>query len=77
MVEVKMYIINIYIILPNQYNTKYIVIIINHRLFCFQELNFIEDGKIYKLIGPVLVEQDPAEAKDTVTKRIEYISKEM
>lgn len=32
---------------------------------------------VYKLIGPVLVKQDPEEAKATVTKRLEYINGEM
>jgi prefoldin beta subunit len=35
------------------------------------------DGDIYKLIGPVLVKQDLEEAKQTVAKRIDYISGEM
>ena len=45
---------------------------------CFQELDVIEpDGNVYKLIGPVLVKQDLEEAKQTVKKRIEYISAEL
>ena len=44
----------------------------------FQELDVIEpDGNVYKLIGPVLVKQDLEEAKQTVKKRIEYISAEL
>ena len=35
------------------------------------------DGNVFKLIGPVLVKQDLEEAKQTVAKRIEYISGEM
>lgn len=43
-----------------------------------EELDEIEpDGNVYKLIGPVLVKQDLEEAKQTVKKRIEYISAEM
>ena len=36
-----------------------------------------DDTVIYKMMGPVLVKQDLAEAKQTVTKRLEYINKEM
>ncbi|VDN23276.1 unnamed protein product [Dibothriocephalus latus] len=36
-----------------------------------------EENKVYKMIGPVLVEQSLAEAKDTVKKRIKYIKDEM
>lgn len=36
-----------------------------------------DDTVIYKMMGPVLVKQDLAEAKLTVTKRLEYIDKEM
>ena len=47
-------------------------------IFCLQELDVIQaDGNVYKLIGPVLVKQDLEEAKQTVAKRIEYITAEM
>ncbi|WOL02101.1 prefoldin subunit 6 [Canna indica] len=36
-----------------------------------------EDSNVYKLIGPVLVKQDLAEANANVRKRIEYISAEL
>ncbi|OAY76393.1 prefoldin subunit 6 [Ananas comosus] len=36
-----------------------------------------ESANVYKLIGPVLVKQDLAEAKANVKKRIEYISAEL
>ncbi|TVU33236.1 hypothetical protein EJB05_25026, partial [Eragrostis curvula] len=43
-----------------------------------QELELLNDGaNVYKLIGPVLVKQDLAEAKANVKKRIEYISAEL
>ncbi|KAK3727161.1 hypothetical protein QZH41_015174 [Actinostola sp. cb2023] len=43
-----------------------------------EELDEIEaSGNVYKLIGPVLVKQDLEEAKQTVSKRIDYISGEM
>ncbi|KAJ1656030.1 Prefoldin subunit 6 [Dispira simplex] len=41
----------------------------------FKNLN--DDANVYKLIGPVLVKQEPTEAKSNVSKRIEYISAEM
>ncbi|CAI0548515.1 unnamed protein product [Linum tenue] len=36
-----------------------------------------EEANVYKLIGPVLVKQDLAEANANVRKRIEYISAEL
>ena len=43
-----------------------------------QEMELLDDSAIiYKMVGPVLVKQDPAEAKQTVTKRLDYITKEM
>ena len=56
----------------NTWNTKLFVTL------CLQELDVIEpEGNVYKLIGPVLVKQDLEEAKQTVRKRIEYITAEM
>lgn len=43
-----------------------------------EELAILEgDGVVYKLVGPVLVKQDLEEAKQTVDKRLEYITKEV
>nr|XP_010915565.1 prefoldin subunit 6 isoform X1 [Elaeis guineensis] len=43
-----------------------------------QELELLnENANVYKLIGPVLVKQDLAEANANVRKRIEYISAEL
>lgn len=43
----------------------------------WQELAIIEgDAVVYKLVGPVLVKQDLEEARQTVDKRLEYITKE-
>ena len=36
-----------------------------------------DDSKVFKLIGPALVNQDLAEAKGNVEKRINYISREV
>lgn len=36
-----------------------------------------EDANVFKLIGPVLVKQDLAEARANVRKRIDYISAEL
>ncbi|KAH7568584.1 hypothetical protein JRO89_XS06G0018600 [Xanthoceras sorbifolium] len=36
-----------------------------------------EEANVYKLIGPVLVKQDLAEANANVRKRIDYISAEL
>lgn len=44
----------------------------------WQELELLEDdANVFKLIGPVLVKQDLAEAKANVNKRIEYITAEL
>ncbi|CAA7062151.1 unnamed protein product [Microthlaspi erraticum] len=43
-----------------------------------KELDLLEeDANVYKLIGPVLVKQDLAEANANVRKRIEYIAAEL
>ncbi|KAF3775125.1 Prefoldin subunit 6 [Nymphaea thermarum] len=43
-----------------------------------KELDLLnENSNVYKLIGPVLVKQDLAEANANVRKRIEYISAEL
>ncbi|KAH0917880.1 hypothetical protein HID58_025540 [Brassica napus] len=43
-----------------------------------KELDLLEDdANVYKLIGPVLVKQDLAEANANVRKRMEYISAEL
>lgn len=36
-----------------------------------------DDANIYKLVGPVLLKQDKAEAVMNVDKRLEYIQSEM
>ncbi|KAL6623924.1 Prefoldin [Neocallimastix sp. 'constans'] len=41
----------------------------------FKELK--DDAVIYKMIGPVLVKQDKADATQNVDKRLEYINGEM
>ena len=35
-----------------------------------------EDAKVYKLVGPVMINQSLFEAKDTVEKRLDFIEKE-
>ncbi|XP_031113056.1 prefoldin subunit 6 [Ipomoea triloba] len=43
-----------------------------------KELDLLnEEANVYKLIGPVLVKQDLAEARANVKKRIDYISAEL
>ncbi len=36
-----------------------------------------EDAKVYKLVGPILAKQDLGECKSNVSKRIEFIDKEI
>nr|CAG4644506.1 EOG090X0MQF [Lepidurus arcticus] len=43
-----------------------------------EELTLLEEGaNVYKLIGPVLVKQDLEEARQNVTKRMDYINGEI
>jgi prefoldin beta subunit len=43
-----------------------------------QELNQADDdSRVYKLVGPVLIRQDPVEAKSNVQKRLEFIDGEL
>jgi prefoldin beta subunit len=42
------------------------------------ELNLLDPSDVvYKLVGPLLIKQEQEEAKLTVTKRLEFITKEM
>lgn len=43
-----------------------------------QELDQLDDdARVYKLVGPVLIPQEPEEAKSTVSTRMSFISKEL
>mmetsp|Transcript_19680 Transcript_19680/g.39894 ORF Transcript_19680/g.39894 Transcript_19680/m.39894 type:complete len:137 (-) Transcript_19680:263-673(-) len=43
-----------------------------------QELDLLEDGAfVYKMVGPVLMRNDLDDAKQTVEKRLEYITGEL
>ncbi|EPZ35332.1 Prefoldin [Rozella allomycis CSF55] len=42
------------------------------------ELKLIKDGnKVFKIVGPVLIDQELDEAKTTISKRLEFINKEI
>eukprot|EP00934_Nitzschia_sp_Nitz4_P001542 Nitzschia sp. Nitz4//scaffold21_size171442//137522//137944//NITZ4_002185-RA/size171442-processed-gene-0.58-mRNA-1//-1//CDS//3329542483//1542//frame0 len=42
-----------------------------------QELNLLDGGSnVFKMVGPVLIKNSLEDAKDTVSKRIEFISSE-
>ncbi len=42
------------------------------------ELNLLDPSDVvYKLVGPLLIRQEQEEAKLTVNKRLEFITKEM
>lgn len=50
---------------------------LNENQIVKDELNLLaSDRKVYKCIGPVLIKTDIVEAKQNVTKRIDYISGE-
>lgn len=36
-----------------------------------------EKDQVFKLVGPVMIKQDLADARETIAKRLEYISKEI
>lgn len=36
-----------------------------------------EKDQVFKLVGPVMIKQDLADARDTIAKRLEYINKEI
>ncbi|XP_045208841.2 prefoldin subunit 6-like [Mercenaria mercenaria] len=51
---------------------------LSENTFVKEELVRLEpSSNVYKMIGPVLVKQDIAEAKEVVQKRIDYISGEV
>lgn len=54
---------------------------LNENKLVNSELSLLNDDqdqkKVYKLIGPALVQQDLSEAKQTVTKRVKFLEKEM
>ena len=51
---------------------------LNENKLVKEELDALEDGaKVFKLIGPALVRQEPSEAAANVDKRIQYISGEL
>ncbi|XP_050234675.1 prefoldin subunit 6 [Mercurialis annua] len=61
----------------HQVRKKYTVQLGENELV-LKELDLLNDGaNVYKLIGPVLVQQDLAEANANVRKRIDYISAEL
>ncbi|KAL0534927.1 hypothetical protein IC582_029231 [Cucumis melo] len=61
----------------HQVRKKYTVQLGENELV-LKELDLLQDDtNVYKLIGPVLVKQDLAEANANVRKRIEYISAEL
>ncbi|EKX51004.1 hypothetical protein GUITHDRAFT_161770 [Guillardia theta CCMP2712] len=49
----------------------------NENNMVLDELKLIDGGAVYKLVGPVLLSQDPEEAKSNVEKRLQYIGDEM
>ncbi|KAG6419330.1 hypothetical protein SASPL_121548 [Salvia splendens] len=62
----------------NQQVKKKYTIQLGENELVLKELDLLnEDTNVYKLIGPVLVKQDLAEANANVRKRIEYISAEL
>lgn len=50
----------------------------NEVALVLKEIELLEEGaNVYKLVGPVLVKQSASEAKMNVTKRLEFITKEL
>ena len=51
---------------------------LNENIAVMEELQLLKSAdNVFKLIGPVLIKQDLDEAKQNVTKRMEYISSEL
>lgn len=51
---------------------------LNENIAVKKELDLLkQDNDVFKLIGPVLVKQDLEEAKQNVTKRMDYITAEL
>lgn len=51
---------------------------LNENKNVLDELNMLDaSNKVYKLFGPVLVKQELEESRQNVTKRMEYIKKEL
>lgn len=49
-----------------------------YKVGLFQEMELLgDDAVVFKMMGPVLVKQELSEAKQTVSKRLDYINKEM
>ncbi len=48
-----------------------------HRMISQEFASLTSNNSVYKLVGPVLVEQDQAEAKQNVDTRLEFIQGEM
>jgi prefoldin beta subunit len=50
----------------------------NENDMVLQEFKMLsDDANVYKLVGPILAKQDLDECKNNVTKRIEFIDKEI
>lgn len=50
----------------------------NENLSVKEEMDLLDDDAVvYKMMGPVLVKQEVAEAKQIVSKRLEYIASEI
>jgi prefoldin beta subunit len=72
---------------PTHYNAEYRKVIQNKEIMLakkseneavmaeFKMLD--EDAKVYKLVGPILAKQDLSECKSNVSKRIDFIDKEI
>ncbi|KAL6197384.1 hypothetical protein ACLB2K_032993 [Fragaria x ananassa] len=70
--------LRLYNISKNHQVRKKYTIQVGENELVLKELDLLsEDANVFKLIGPVLVKQDLAEARANVRKRIEYISAEL
>ncbi|XP_027115058.1 prefoldin subunit 6 [Coffea arabica] len=61
----------------HQVRKKYTIQLGENELVLKELELLMEDANVFKLIGPVLVKQDLAEARANVRKRIDYISAEL
>lgn len=51
---------------------------VNEILMAKEEVDLLEDdATIYKLIGPLMVPQDPKEVKETIKSRLKYLNEKL
>lgn len=51
---------------------------VNEILMAKEEVDLLEDdASIYKLVGPLMVPQDPKEVRETIKSRLKYLNEKL